>query len=292
MNTPPSTLFVFVDGLGLGPEDPETNPVWRVEAPTLQRLLRELARPVDASLGVDGLPQSATGQAALYTGANSARAIGGHQEGFPGPSLRALIRKRNLFSVLRRRGYRCAFANSYYLEGVRPEEFRRRRSVTTIMTLDALGDVRRTDHLLAGKAVHHDLTREILRGRGYHGPLCTPEQAALDLVGIASENDLTLFEFFLTDLMAHRGSPEQIEEILIRLDRFLKGVVSFGESPGRLFLLCSDHGNIEDGRTRTHTRNPVPWVALGEQGASLTAQVRGLEDVTPAILTLFPERDS
>ena len=72
-------LFIFMDGIGLGADDPETNPLARVEMPFLQSLLggRKLtasAAPYEgenvsllalaAGLGVDGLPQSATGQAA------------------------------------------------------------------------------------------------------------------------------------------------------------------------------------------------------------------------------------
>ena len=78
-------LFIFMDGIGLGADDPETNPLARAEMPYLQALLggRKLTASVapyeseqvslqalDAGLGVDGLPQSATGQAVLLTGVN------------------------------------------------------------------------------------------------------------------------------------------------------------------------------------------------------------------------------
>ena len=90
-------LFLFLDGIGLGTDDPQINPFERVEMPHLQNLLggnklvaetlsassaKTLRNPggfetgratllaLDARLGVDGLPQSATGQAALLTGIN------------------------------------------------------------------------------------------------------------------------------------------------------------------------------------------------------------------------------
>ncbi len=71
-------LFIFLDGIGLGADNPEINPFARVEMPFLQSLLggqkmlatsaphdgeRATLLPLDAALGVDGLPQSATGQA-------------------------------------------------------------------------------------------------------------------------------------------------------------------------------------------------------------------------------------
>ncbi|MDX1740430.1 MAG: peptidase, partial [Rhodothermales bacterium] len=48
-------------------------------------------------------------------------------------------------------------------------------------------------------------------------------------------------------------------------------------------LLTSDHGNLEDLSVKTHTRNPVPFVALGPAAHDF-AEVRSILDVTPAIL--------
>ena len=53
-------LMVFVDGLGLGVDDPVINPVSDAVCPNLCRLLSRYARPIDAGLGVPGLPQSAS----------------------------------------------------------------------------------------------------------------------------------------------------------------------------------------------------------------------------------------
>ena len=77
-------MFLFVDGVGLGSLDPATNPFVRARTPTLRALLGgplagpesvESAMatlvPLDARLGVSGLPQSATGQTALLTGENA-----------------------------------------------------------------------------------------------------------------------------------------------------------------------------------------------------------------------------
>ncbi len=281
------TLLIFVDGLGIGPRDPAVNVLHGGSCPTLARLVEEAA-PVDACLGVPGLPQSATGQTALLTGVNAAAAVGRHVEGLPGAELKGIIREHNVFSKLRARGYSCTFANAYFTDDMEEVRTRRFQSVTTVASLAAFGEVRDTKSLLDNRAVYQDLTREFLRGRGYDGPLVSPREAAEHLLRIAEEHDFTLFEYFLTDVMAHKGTPEDVRRVLSHLDEFVAALLPFAERPGRLFVLTSDHGNIEDNRTKLHTANPVPLVALGEGAERLTAAVRSLVDFVPALLKRYP----
>ncbi|MEN7973003.1 MAG: peptidase [Verrucomicrobiota bacterium] len=274
-------IFIFVDGLGIGSPDPETNPLHKGCFQTLEKMLGD-AIPIDACLGVDGLPQSATGQTALLSGVNAAKEMGRHIEGFPPPSLKKLIEHENIFSKLRKIGKQCTFANSYWIDDparIPP----RRQSVTTVMSLSALGKVRGKKELMAGKAVNHDITRWTMHTRGYSGELVTPEIAAGHLLDIAEENDFTLFEYFLTDRAGHSGNPELTSRCLETLERFLLEVARFAEQPNHLFLLSSDHGNIEDLSTFTHTKNPVPLVALGSH-AEYFRPLKSLTDVAPVIL--------
>jgi hypothetical protein len=91
-------LFVFLDGVGLGPADEEINPLVAAELPAFRRLAgghpwsaatptlvrdRHVFRPIDATLGMPGLPQSGTGQASLFTGVNGARLAGRHYGPYP-----------------------------------------------------------------------------------------------------------------------------------------------------------------------------------------------------------------
>lgn len=289
-------LFVFVDGLGLGSADPGINPLADAEKfPAIGRILKN-AIPLDAALGVPGLPQSATGQAALLTGLNAPALMGRHIEGFPPPRLKAMVQEHNIFSKLLKAGRACTFANAYWLDDVAhiPP---RRASVTTVATLAAFGGlprrssdtpamvatkagVRGKADLLANRAVYHDLTREKLRERGYDGPLITPEAAAEHLIRIANEHDFTLFEFFETDQAGHSVDPERIFQCLEKLDRFFAAVLHFSG----LFIVTSDHGNIEEATARTHTANPVPLFA------SQSELFQGLENISqlaPAILRLL-----
>jgi len=285
----PHVLLVFVDGLGLGEPDPGVNPLYRGDCPTLVSLL-EAAVPVDARLDMPGVPQSATGQTALLTGVNAARKVGRHIEGFPGPALKEIIAAHNVFKQLQEKGYSGAFANAYYMAGWTEAERRKYQSVTTVATLSALGGVRDVDVMLQGKAVYQDLTRELLLLRGYSGPLITPVQAAADLYGIMQEHHFTLFEYFQTDRQGHAGQSEAIKKVLQQLDEFFAALLSMLDHERCLFLLISDHGNIEDSRSKGHTMNPVPFVAEGLDARFMQERVSSLPDFVPALLAYFSEK--
>ena len=102
-------LLIFVDGLGLGQPDPETNPLLCANMPRLSALLdgHSLAMnsgrvdsalatlvPTDATLGVAGAPQSATGQTTMLTGVNAAQELGYHWGPHPNEALRQIISRQ------------------------------------------------------------------------------------------------------------------------------------------------------------------------------------------------------
>ncbi|MCX7590292.1 MAG: hypothetical protein N2255_01555 [Kiritimatiellae bacterium] len=284
-------LLVFVDGLGIGSNDPTRNPVVTGACPCLANLLASRAKPIDAQLGVPGLPQSATGQATLLTGVNAAAMMGRHIEGFPVGNLRALARQNSIFRQLTDRGLSATFANAFFVDDLHDVKERKIQSVTTVAALDVPPGLRDKKDLVAHRAVYQDLTRETLRSRGYDGPLITPEQAADDLLGIVADFDFTLFEYFQTDRAGHKGDMQEAMGVLRTLDPFLRCVVETAEKRDDfLFVLTSDHGNIEDVTTRGHTANPVPLVAIGRGARELLARVSSLVDVTPALVEILSDR--
>ena len=276
-------VFLFIDGVGLR-EPAADNPVNPEVCPALCRLFQRHCVPIDANLGVAGLPQSATGQATMFTGVNAPQFMGRHCEGFPGPGLRDLIDKSNLFLQLKARGKKTKFADAYLVESADELESRRFKSVTTVMALSAPETVSTVSDLADDNAVLQDLTRDTIRDRYPDIPVINPEDAARHLFDIVRANDLTLFEYFQTDVAGHSMDYDRACMVLREYDAFLSTLMRFTEAAGVTLLMTADHGNIEAMNERGHTRNPVPFVAFGPREAEMRARVKSLVDITPTIL--------
>ncbi|REJ79910.1 MAG: metalloenzyme [Acidobacteria bacterium] len=311
-------LLLFVDGLGLAPPSSD-NPLSEGHMPWLEerigcRLVSGTApldrpgvclRALDATLGVEGLPQSATGQTALFTGENAAGHVGRHVPAFPGGRLRELIARHNLLTASVRRGDRVAFANAFSpLYEERLARRRARRSVTVCCAEDAGLRRRGLADLARGDAVSWDVERDLFlavleaadttdadEDGGSAPPSQRPiglgpvyaEQAGRHLADLLGDHELVLYETFLTDLVGHGRTELSPRQALARIDSLLSGVAPAIDAQGATVVLVSDHGNIEETDHRRHTRNPVPLLALGPAAARFAACV-SLCDVTPAVL--------
>ncbi len=292
--------MLFVDGVGLGERDPATNPFVRAGTPALRRLLggplagREAVRtdlatlvPLDARLGVPGLPQSATGQTALLSGENAAALLGRHLTAYPTPSLQRLLAVRGLFVRLGAAGVQAALANAYtdgYFAAVARR--RLRHGAITLNAMQAGVRLRDLADLRAGRAVYHDLTNAGLRRQGLEIALVSPEDAGRRLAAIARAETFTVFEFFQTDLAAHGRAGEPIE-VIERYDRMLGAALDALDLGETLVVMTSDHGNLEDGRTTAHTLNPVPALLVGAGRDVLASRLGAITDVVPACLDLW-----
>lgn len=279
-------LFLFIDGVGVRPPATD-NPVNPEVCPTLCRLISEHSVPIDACLSVPGLPQSATGQATMFTGMNAPLFMGRHCEGFPGPALRDKIKESNIFLSLKARGKRVCFADAYLVDSADELLARRFKSVTTVMALTTPEVVSTIDDLFDNQAVLQDLTRETVQDRFPDLPVISPEDAAEHLFDLARANDFTLFEFFQTDVAGHSLDYERACRVLRAYDRFLTVLVRFTRAAGVTLVMTSDHGNVEAVNERGHTRNPVPFIAFGPRENEIRPLVKSLADVTPAILSLI-----
>lgn len=262
------------------------NPIHSGQCPFLANMLSR-SKPIDACLGVPGIPQSATGQTTLLTGVNAALVAGRHVEGFPNAELRSVIRRSSIYSKLNRAGLTSTFANGYWLRTVEQVEQMSLHSVTTVAALSGHGTVRCRDCIESDQAVYQDVTREHLHSRGYTGRLIPPAQAAAHLSAIARDYHLTVFEYFQTDRAGHACNFERAVAVLRDLDGFLSTLARHCTETGTNLMLTSDHGNIEDLATRRHTMNPVPLFAEGPHVGQFANEITSLQDIVPALLRLY-----
>lgn len=290
-------MFLFVDGVGIGPRDPALNPFAVAHLPNLRGLLGDIpfldhpslegahatVVPLDATLDVDGLPQSGTGQTTLLTGVNAPAHINEHYGPYPDERLAKLL-ENNIYHRVLAVGRTAAFANAYpdiFLDRI--ERGTDRRSAMAQAPAAAGLPYRTHRELSEGRAVSASLTNE----RWPHSDqpaLITAHKAGRNFATLARGYDFTLFEFFLTDVAGHRPARLSAVAILERLDEFIGGIVDAMDMQDSILLVTSDHGNIEDSSTRRHTRNPVPAILVGDQRRVIAQRLQKLTDVAPAVL--------
>ncbi|MBM3129006.1 MAG: hypothetical protein FJ009_10355 [Chloroflexi bacterium] len=115
----------------------------------------------------------------------------------------------------------------------------------------------------------------------------TARDAGVNLARLAAENDLTLLEYFLTDAAGHKANPANTARILAEADELIGGARDASNLANTLIVITSDHGNVEDATTRSHTRNPVPTILIGAQRERIASRIHALTDLAPALADLL-----
>jgi 2,3-bisphosphoglycerate-independent phosphoglycerate mutase len=299
-------VLLFLDGVGIGKNDKNTNPFIRAYLPALtflcggilpytpfKRISSEQADviAVNATLGVIGLPQSGTGQTAIFTGVNGAKKFGRHFGPYPPSILRPVIEKKNIFHQLKAIGKSVVFANAF------PKQFfdyiesnTRRLTVTTLSCRFADVPLLTSDELLLGMGISADFICAQWKKLGHPEIMpITPAEAGRNLAHIAAKHHFTLFEYWLTDHAGHSQNMETATEVLERFDEFLSGFLELFDPSNTLLVIVSDHGNIEDLSTKSHTRNRVPCILAGKNRHKLVNRIKNLSHITPAIMRLFSD---
>lgn len=297
-----SILMIFLDGVGIGEEDYQSNPFFKFGfktfteifgmVPTLKNPVlkknNSFLFPSDACLGVGGLPQSGTGQTSIFCGMNAAQYVGKHFGPFPYSTLIPVIQEKNIFKTFITQGKKAFFANAY------PKVFfdyiksgKSRLSVSSLSSkLSGLKFNRSTDVRL-GRALTAEITNERWNNKlGYKLDIIKPEIAAKTLLKIAEKNSFTLYEYYMTDYLGHGRYDGDAQNLLHILDEFLYTVISELKEDMTL-IVCSDHGNVEDMNIKTHTLNPALTIASGKYAENLFNDIKDLTQIKPAIMRLF-----
>ena len=295
-------LFIFLDGIGLGENDPATNPFARAKMPNLNMLLdgRSLLKEaapfygeyatllaIDPAVGVNGLPQSATGQAILVTGINIPAKLGYHYGPKPNPEVAAFLNDGTLFSRFAKVGRKSALLNAYpprYFHGI--DSGKRLYSSIPLAVTNAGLSLFKHDDLFAGRALSADFTGDGWRTMlGFpDSPVTGPHHAGRKLASLAKEYDFSLFEYWASDYAGHKQQMETAIGLMETFDGVLGGLLEEIHDE-LLVLVTSDHGNMEDLSTRKHTDADVPALVIGNKTAR-DMFTRGMSDLThiaPAI---------
>jgi hypothetical protein len=304
-------LLVFLDGVGIGHDHPARNPFLSADLPALRELLGgripTLDQPrvdveprarggtsahafaLDATLDMDGTPQSGTGQTALLTGIDVRSTYGQHFGPWVPVDLRPHVERRSVLKRVVDAGLTACFANAYPKGWPGPRGGRRLAGPPLAARGAGLLD-RHEEALEAGDAVSSEIVNDGWRRHLAHTSLpdLTPQGAGRNLARLAELHDLTLYAHYSTDTAGHRRDLTSALVALERVDRFLAGVLE-SISDDTLLLVVSDHGNIED-LDAGHTRNPALGVARGV-GAAEAAGMADLRSVSPFILTALGVED-
>lgn len=292
--------MVFLDGIGLGKQDFEFNPFFKYgfkafektfgEIPSLKnlRLTNGSAYlfPTDATLGVEGLPQSGTGQASLFCGFNVPKFVGKHYGPFPYTTTFPVLKKDSILVYFKQKYNSSYFANAY------PKVFfdylnsgRSRLSVTALtchlsgIKLNTVSDVR------VGQALTAELTNERWNRRlGYKLKDIQPKTAARRLLRIAEKYKFTLYEYYLSDHLGHLRLADEFDKLFSELDQFLFTLLDEVDSKKMTLVICSDHGNLEDLSIKTHTRNPALTIVSGIAAKEIAEGVSDITQIKKAII--------
>ena len=272
-----SLIFLFIDGVGLGKAN-RSNPFTGFSYQGFSAMagdqefsgraseLKEtnhLFKFLDARLGVEGLPQSGTGQTALFTGKNAPREIGKHFGPFPHSGIKPFIKEHSLFIKTKQLGKQANFINAYPDIFFKRARERNRWSCTTLMTKSANISLHTTKEVKEEKALTAELTQRAWREHlNIDVPQISPEEAGDRLLEQTEEHDLLLHEYYLTDKAGHSQELEKATLYLQTYDRFLWHLIN-NKAPSTTIVLSSDHGNVEDLSIKTHTLNSVPLFVYG-----------------------------
>lgn len=295
MTSETSALLFFIDGLGIGRRGPQ-NPLDNLDATPLAVFQGEQPRSfldgivvtTDPCMGIEGRPQSASGQTTILTGINAPAAVGYHKQGFPNKALLEIIGQHSIFKQLRDAGVGpVTFANAYTSRffAERP-----RWVSATTAAVEAAGMAFRTvEDLKNDSAIFMDFTNRILIERGEEVSERTELEAATVLSKLTNQHRFTLYEYFITDKVGHAQDMPMAKKVLTSLSLFIRELLAKVDLKRTTVILTSDHGNIEDLSSRNHTLHAVPTIVWGAQRERIAARIQTLADITPAIVALLTD---
>jgi hypothetical protein len=252
-------IWLALDGVGHPADAPAGSP-WEMDLSTLRPFV-DAGLALDATLGVPGLPQSATGQTTWLTGQNAVAAMGEHFGPQPGPTLRRLLDVASLPVRLAQAGRQAALLN-FYPPGYFAAQARRARHGCFPYSFLAAGLPLNPPGL---PLLSPTLGLDYREPWAAHDGLDDWHRRGEALAAVRGY-ELLVFDAWFSDLLGHEGTaptPGTLLHVgqayLRRLDALLSGLLQAGAP----VVLSSDHGNFENLGVKSHTLARVPFAAAG-----------------------------
>lgn len=295
-----NVLMIFLDGVGIGKVDYQFNPFFKFGFNTFTKYFKtipsvsnlnlageeKILKGIDANLGVEGLPQSGTGQVSIFCGINAAKKIGFHFGPFPHSETIETIKELNILKEYLKNNKKVFFANAYpkiFFDYIK--QGKTRLSVTTKSCLLNGIKLNTSTDLWKAKALTAEITNERWNKRlGYKLKILSPKAAAKRLLKLSSNYHFTLYEFFLTDHLGHGRIADELQTIHSNLDNFLSELLKQLDYKNTTLIICSDHGNYEDLSIKGHTNNPALFLVAGNNFNKIAESVTDLTNIKSAIL--------
>jgi len=292
--------MIFLDGVGIGKKDFDSNPFFKYGFKTFDKIFGETPNlekshiernnfylfPSDAQMGVEGLPQSGTGQVSIFCGINAPKFVGKHFGPFPYSTTIPIIAEKNILKYYKDKNKKAYFANAYpkiFFDYIKSGKTR--LSATSLICkltgikFNGVSEVRN------GKALTAEITNERWNKKlNYTLKVIKPETGARRLLRLASQNGFTLYEYFLTDHLGHGRIADEFDIIYNNIDRFLFTILDELKQDDMTLIICSDHGNFEDLSVKTHTTNPALTITAGLHAKELSESIKNLSDIKPSII--------
>ena len=309
------SILFFVDGVGIG-ERNNNNPLYKYKNLSLgyfkdqfytvsegcKSILKvsdnKVVFSVDPVMGVEGIPQSATGQTSIFSGVNAQKLAGKHLSGFPNRFLRKILNKDNILLFFKNKGLNVSFINVFnkyssilsssniYLneDGTfYPESFNKYTkmiSVTTTLGIILKQRFYDLNDLKNERSIYQDFSNRSLKQKIGSIPFFSPQKAANILFNLLDIHDIILYEYFQTDITGHKKNNNEkiISEELDNFIKTLENLILNANEEINLFIF-SDHGNFEDLSVKTHTFNNIPFIHFSNNKIEINKVPAKISDI-------------
>ena len=131
------------------------------------------------------------------------------------------------------------------------------------------------------RALYHDYSNKSLVDKGFDVPYNNPDNAAAIMAEMSKSYDLLLYEYFLTDYAGHAQDMTQAIAEIHKVEKLIYALLALVNLKNTTVMVISDHGNVEDLRTKSHTLNPA-FMALW--GSNRNSGFSSILDVYPFLI--------